>query len=58
MRWFRYGKYHGAGQPPFIPGLDAAGTIEAVGPEVQHLKAGQRVIAFPKHGSYSEICSG
>lgn len=27
----RYGRYHGATQPPFIPGLDAAGVIEAVG---------------------------
>ncbi|OMP66468.1 quinone oxidoreductase family protein [Domibacillus epiphyticus] len=50
----RYGNYHGAGQPPFIPGLDAAGIIEETGSEVQHLKAGQRVIAFPKNGSYAE----
>jgi NADPH2:quinone reductase len=49
----RYGKY-GSGKPPFIPGLDAAGVIERTGSEVQHLKAGQRVIAFPKHGSYAE----
>ncbi|MFC0272663.1 zinc-binding alcohol dehydrogenase family protein [Metabacillus herbersteinensis] len=50
----RYGKHHGAGQPPFIPGLDAAGTIEEVGSDVQHLKVGQRVITFPNNGSYSE----
>lgn len=50
----RYGTYHGAAQPPFIPGLDAAGIIEAVGSEVQNLKAGQRVIAFSKMGSYAE----
>ncbi|OLN23039.1 quinone oxidoreductase [Domibacillus antri] len=50
----RQGNYHGAGHPPFIPGLDAAGTIEEVGSRVQHLKAGQRVITFPKSGSYSE----
>lgn len=50
----RNGKYHGAGQPPFIPGLDVAGTIEAVGSEVTQLKVGQRVIAFPNHGSYAE----
>lgn len=50
----RYGKYHGTGQPPFVPGLDAAGIVEAVGSEVQHLKVGDRVIAFPKNGSYAE----
>jgi NADPH2:quinone reductase len=50
----RYGNYHGAGQLPFIPGLDAAGIIEEAGPEVQHLKVGQRVIAFPQKGSYAE----
>ncbi|MDQ0219546.1 quinone oxidoreductase [Peribacillus cavernae] len=50
----RHGNYHGAGQPPFIPGLDAAGIIEAAGSEVQYVKAGDRVIAFPKNGSYSE----
>ncbi|GIM46572.1 quinone oxidoreductase [Collibacillus ludicampi] len=50
----RYGKYHGGTQPPFIPGLDAAGIIEAVGSDVQHLKVGQRVIAFPRTGSYAE----
>ncbi|WP_374989513.1 quinone oxidoreductase (plasmid) [Priestia megaterium] len=50
----RQGKYHAAGKPPIIPGLDAAGIIEAVGSNVQSLKVGQRVIAFPKTGSYAE----
>ncbi len=49
----RYGKKD-SGKLPFIPGLDAAGIIERVGSEVQHLKVGQRVIAFPKNGSYAE----
>ena len=50
----RQGKYHAAGNPPIIPGLDAAGIIEAIGSDVQSLKVGQRVIAFPKTGSYAE----
>lgn len=49
----RYGK-KGAGKLPFIPGLDAAGVIEQVGSEVEHLVPGQRVIAFPAGGSYAE----
>jgi NADPH:quinone reductase len=39
---------------PFIPGIDAAGVIEKVGSDVHHLSVGQRVIAFPSKGSYSE----
>ncbi|MDP5275729.1 quinone oxidoreductase family protein [Chengkuizengella axinellae] len=49
----RYGR-KGKGDLPFIPGLDAAGVIEQVGTDVKHLKVGQRVIAFPKKGSYAE----
>ncbi len=50
----RQGRYHGASQPPFIPGLDAAGTVEAVGPKVKGVSLGDRVMAFPSGGSYAE----
>lgn len=40
--------------PPFIPGLDAAGTIVEVGEGVKDFQVGQRVIAFPQGGSYAE----
>ena len=49
----RYGK-KGKGKFPFIPGLDVAGTIEAVGADVQQFQVGQRVVAFPVGGSYAE----
>lgn len=49
----RYGK-KGAGKLPFIPGLDVAGVIEQVGPEVQRFQPGQRVVAFPANGTYAE----
>ena len=39
---------------PFIPGLDTTGTIEAIGSAVKKLKVGQRVVAFPRGGSYCE----
>lgn len=39
--------YHRSGlyptKPPFTPGLEAAGVVEAVGPDVADLKVGQRV---------------
>jgi len=50
----RRGVYHLGGKPPFIPGIDAAGTVEAVGENVTHVNIGQRVIAFPSSGSYAE----
>ncbi|PLS14813.1 quinone oxidoreductase [Bacillus sp. M6-12] len=52
----RYGN-KGEGKFPFIPGLDCAGVVEEVGKDVVHLKAGQRVIAFPKSGSYAEFAA-
>ncbi len=51
----RRGRYHGEATPPFIPGLDAAGTIVAVGEGVHGLRVGQRVAAFPLGGSYAEF---
>lgn len=50
----RTGNFHAAGKPPIIPGLDAAGIVEKVGEDVKDIKEGDRVIAFPKNGSYAE----
>lgn len=51
----RTNAYHVNRQLPFIPGLDVAGTIEALGPGVKNLTKGQRVVAFPQDGSYCEL---
>ncbi|HET7629377.1 MAG TPA: quinone oxidoreductase [Bacillales bacterium] len=52
----RYGNYHRGKQPPYIPGVDVAGTVEAVGSKVTAFREGQRVIAFPTTtGSYAEF---
>ena len=39
---------------PFIAGQEAAGVIEAVGPEVRGWEVGQRVMATPTEGAFAE----
>ena len=51
---------HGIGRPPpanepFVPGLDLAGTVEAVGPEVTGWKEGDPVMALASRGAYAEF---
>jgi NADPH2:quinone reductase len=42
---------------PFTPGMEAAGTVEAVGPEVGEIKAKDRVAYAMVVGSYAEYAS-
>ncbi|MDY7083276.1 MAG: NADPH:quinone oxidoreductase family protein [Halobacteria archaeon] len=49
----RRGLYPGGPQPPFVPGLEAAGTIEAVGENVNR-DVGERVVAALNNGGYAE----
>jgi NADPH2:quinone reductase len=50
--------YHRTGlykQPlPFTPGVEGAGTVDSVGPDVEHLKAGDRVAYAGPIGGYAE----
>lgn len=39
---------------PFAPGGEVAGVVKAVGEGVTHVKAGDRVMAFPGWGGYAE----
>ncbi len=39
---------------PVVPGLDAFGTVEETGDKVKDFQKGDRVIVFPKSGSYQE----
>jgi NADPH2:quinone reductase len=41
----RAGKYHRAGQPPLVLGLECAGTVLGVGDGVSGVRAGDRVVA-------------
>jgi NADPH:quinone reductase len=50
--YFRTGLYKAP--MPFIPGMEAAGTIEAVGENVSNLKAGDRVAYAGVAGAYAE----
>lgn len=50
----REGVYPKTPKPPFIPGLEASGTIEEVGSSLDKNLIGKRVISFPIFGSHSE----
>ena len=50
----RRGGYVVARTPPFVPGLEAAGTIDALGPGVRGWDVGQRVAIHAEGGSYGE----
>jgi NADPH2:quinone reductase len=42
----RTGRYHRAGQPPLVLGVEGAGTVLAVGRDVVEIAVGQRVVAM------------
>ncbi|MBI3679024.1 MAG: quinone oxidoreductase [Acidobacteria bacterium] len=50
--YFRTGLYKA--DPPFTPGMEAAGTVEAVGPQVSDFAPGDRVAYAMTRGSYAE----
>ena len=50
--YFRIGLYKA--DPPFTPGNEASGTVEAVGPDVTEVAPGDRVAYAMHRGSYAE----
>lgn len=53
--YFRSGIYKPDLKLPYTPGLDAAGIITAIGPDVHHRKVGERVyVSRSMSGTYAE----
>ncbi len=50
----RKGLYGWAPKLPYVPGMEATGTIDAVGPGVAGRRAGERVIVGAQFGAYAE----
>ena len=48
------GTYQHLPTRPFSPGKEAAGYVTAVGPGVERLSVGQRVLALVEYGAYAE----
>ena len=53
----RQGKYPPPQGASDIPGLDAAGTIDSIGADVQGWKTGDRICAILSGGGYAEYCA-
>jgi NADPH2:quinone reductase len=49
------GKYQERPEPPFVPGFEVAGTVDALGPGVAGPTPGQRVIAALDRGGFAEF---
>src|SRR5215475_15887310 len=52
---FQRGVVPGGPKPPFVPGCDLTGTVEAVGPGVTWLRPGDRVTALVHSGGYCTV---
>lgn len=50
----REGAYPGGPKPPFTPGYDLIGTVDALGAGVAGLRPGQRVGTITVYGSYAD----
>ena len=49
----RMGLYPSRLRPPYVPGFEVAGTVDAVGKGVQNWRPGTRAMAMLEHGGYA-----
>jgi NADPH2:quinone reductase len=49
------GKVPGGPTPPFTPGYDLVGVVDAVGPDVEGIEVGETVAALMPYGGYTEV---
>ena len=50
----RLGVYPNTPRPPFVPGLEFAGDVAAVAPDVSRFKGRERVMGYSRLGSHAE----
>lgn len=50
----RRGLYGWAPKRPYVPGMEAVGVVEVLGPGVTDRSVGQRVVCGMQHGAYAE----
>lgn len=53
----RLGYYPAIPKPPFVPGLEFAGTVDVVGKSVKGFRKGARVFGFSRLKAYAEFVS-
>ena len=53
----RLGYYPAIPKPPFVPGLEFAGTVESIGKGVKGFRKGDRVLGFTRLKAYAEFVS-
>jgi NADPH2:quinone reductase len=51
----RAGTYLGVPKPPFTPGYELVGVVEALGPGSSRLRIGDRVAALTAYGAYADL---